>query len=61
MSDPEPDDVFRARLLRVVDPVDRPKVQVGVGPQLDRIGVRYDRLRTGVPLKDLDAGGGERI
>jgi hypothetical protein len=54
MSDREPDDVFRARLLRVVDLVDRPKVMVGVGPQLDRFGVRYDRFRTGVPLRGFD-------
>lgn len=55
MSDPEPDELFRARLLRVVDPKDRPMVLVGIGPQLDRIGARYDRFRTGVPLRSLNA------
>lgn len=52
MSDLEPDDLFRARLLRVVAAMDRPVV-VGVGSQLDRIGCKYGRFRTGMPLKGL--------
>lgn len=53
MSDPEPDELFRARLLRVVAVLDRPMVVVGVGLQLDRIGRKYGRFRTGMPLKGL--------
>lgn len=53
MSDPEPDELFRARLLRVVAVLDRPMVVVGVGSQLDRIGRKYGRFRTGMPLKGL--------
>ncbi len=54
MSDPEPDELFRARLLRVVDDADRHVAQVGVGAQLDRLGRKYDVYRTGVPLKGFD-------
>ncbi|MGW8788728.1 hypothetical protein [Heyndrickxia sporothermodurans] len=54
MSDPEPDDLFRARLLRVVDEKDRHVAQVGVGAQLDRLGRKYDVFRTGVPLKGFE-------
>jgi hypothetical protein len=57
MSGPEPDELFRARLLRVVSELDRPMTLVGVGPQLDRIGRRYDRFRTGVPLKGIGGDG----
>ena len=53
MSDPEPDELFRARLLRVVAVLDRPMVVVGVVLQLDRIGRKYGRFRTGMPLKGL--------
>lgn len=53
MSAPETDELFRARLLRVVTELDRPLTLVGVGPQLDRIGCKYNRFRTGVPLKGL--------
>jgi hypothetical protein len=53
MSDIEPDELFRARLLRVVAELDRPMTLVGVGPQLDRIGRKYNRYRTGVPLKGV--------
>ena len=57
MSGPEPDELFRARLLRVVAELDRPMTLVGVGPQLDRIGRRYDRFRTGVPLTGIGDDG----
>ena len=58
MSDPEPDELFRARLLRVVAELDRPMTLVGVGSQLDRIGRKYGCFRTGVPLKGFDAAPG---
>jgi hypothetical protein len=54
MSDPESDDLFRARLLRVVHEKDRHVAQVGIGAQLDRLGRKYDVYRTGVPLKGFD-------
>ncbi|MCJ2089537.1 hypothetical protein MKK88_26630 [Methylobacterium sp. E-005] len=54
MTDPESDDLFRARLLRVVADYERHLVRVAYGPFLDRIGRKYDRFRTGVPLKGLD-------
>jgi hypothetical protein len=54
MTDPESDELFRARLLRVVDDIDRRDAMVGVGPQLDRLGRKYDVYRTGVPLKGFD-------
>ena len=57
MSDPEPDAVFRERLLRVVSEELRPVVENAAGPELDAIGRQYDRFRTGVPLKGLEAGG----
>ncbi|TXM97284.1 hypothetical protein FV242_31940 [Methylobacterium sp. WL64] len=57
MSDIEPDELFRARLLRVVAELDRPMTLVAVGLQLDRIGRRYDRFRTGVPLEGLERAG----
>jgi hypothetical protein len=56
MSDPEPDSLFRARLLRVVDRKDLHVTLFGLGDQLDNVGRRYDRFRTGVPLKGLGAG-----
>ena len=59
MSSPEPDELFRARLLRIVAELDRPMALVGVGPQLDRIGRKYGRFRTGVPLKGFDAAPGD--
>lgn len=58
MSDPEPDAVFRERLLRVVSEELRPFVERAAGAELDAIGHQYDRFRTGVPLKGLEAGGG---
>ncbi|SDO45375.1 hypothetical protein SAMN05216360_12335 [Methylobacterium phyllostachyos] len=54
MSDPEPDAIFRKRLLQVVADEDRHTAQVGVGAQLDRLGRKYDVYRTGVPLKGFD-------
>ena len=54
MSDPEPDTIFRARLLRVVSDELRPFVRIAVGTELDAMGRRHDRFRTGVPLKGLD-------
>ena len=54
MSTPEPDDLFRARLLRVVSEELRPFVRIAVGTELDAMGRRHDRFRTGVPLKGLD-------
>jgi hypothetical protein len=57
MSGPEPDELFCARLLRVVAELDRPMTLVGVGLQLDRIGRRHDRFRTGVPLEGVGDDG----
>ena len=56
MSDPEPDYAFRERLLRVVSEDDRPRVVIATGSVLDMIGRQYDRFRTGVPLRELEAG-----
>ena len=56
MSDPEPDAVFRERLLRVVSEELRPFLHKATGPALDVIGRQYDRFRTGVPLKGLERG-----
>jgi hypothetical protein len=57
MSDPEPDAVFRERLLRIVSEQLRPFVEKATGAELDAIGRQYDRFRTGVPLKGLEAVG----
>ena len=54
MSDPEPDAIFRERLLRVVSEELRPFVERAGGTELDTIGRQYDRFRTGVPLKGLE-------
>ena len=53
MSDPEPDPVFRERLLRVVAEKDRHSALVAKGAYLDALGRKYNRFRTGVPLKGL--------
>ena len=55
MSDPEPDAIFRQRLLRAVGENLRSRVEKATGEELDAIGRQYDRFRTGVPLKSLDA------
>jgi hypothetical protein len=57
MSDPEPDAIFRERLLRVVSEDLRPLAEKATGAELDAIGRQYDRFRTGVPLKGLEAAG----
>lgn len=54
MSDPEPDSLFRARLMRVVSGKDRHLAVASSGEHLDRLGRKYDRFRTGVPLKGLE-------
>ena len=51
MSAPEPDDIFRERLLRVVADHDRHTALFARGATLDLLGRKYDRFRTGVPLK----------
>ena len=51
MSNPEPDDIFRKRLLRVVADKDRHFALVAAGGYLDALARKYDRFRTGVPLK----------
>jgi len=43
-------------LLRVVSEEDRLRVLIATGSVLDVIGRQYDRFRTGVPLKGLEAG-----
>jgi hypothetical protein len=50
MSFPEPDELFRARILRVVAENERHLVRMAYGAHLDHIGRKYDRFRTGVPL-----------
>lgn len=54
MSDPEPDELFRARLLRVVSEELRPFVRIAVGAEFDAMGRKHNRFRTGVPLKGLN-------
>lgn len=56
MSNPESDACFRERLLRVVADKDRAAAKVMAGAYLDALGRKYNRFRTGVPLKGLDAG-----
>jgi hypothetical protein len=55
MSDPEPDAMFRDRLLRVVNEELRPFVRIAIGTELDAIGRQYNRFRTGVPLKGYES------
>jgi hypothetical protein len=55
MSDPEPDAIFGERLVHVVSEELRPYVVIASGAELDVIGRRYDRFRTGVPLKGFEA------
>lgn len=54
MSDPEPDAVFRERLLREAAPEDRDRVGTAQGKELDALGRKYDVFRTGVPLDGFD-------
>ena len=56
MSHPESDVDFRERLLRVASADDRLLIIRANGAMLDAIGRKYDRFRTGVPLKGLEAG-----
>ena len=51
MSYPEPDELFCARLLQVVADRERHLVRMAYGPFLDRIGRKYNRFRSGVPLR----------
>ncbi|WP_267427003.1 hypothetical protein [Methylobacterium sp. GC_Met_2] len=51
MSHPETDDLFRARLLRVFGEELRPFIRIATGAELDAMGRKYDRFRTGVPRK----------
>jgi hypothetical protein len=53
MSDPEPDAIFRKRLICLVCDELRPFVRIAAGSELDAIGRQYDRFRTGVPLRGL--------
>ena len=53
MSDLEPDADFRERLLRIVSRNDRLPVPTSAGAQLDVIGRRCGRSRTGVPRRGL--------
>ena len=55
MTAPEPDADFRERLLRVASADDRLLIIRANGAMLDTIGRKYDRFRTGVPLKGLSA------
>lgn len=55
MGTPEPDELFRVRLLRVVPDSERHLVRMAYGAHLDRIGRKYGRFRTGVPLKGLES------
>jgi hypothetical protein len=48
--------IFGKRLLRVVAEKDRAAAQVVAGAYLDALGRKYNRFRTGMPLKGLKAG-----
>ena len=54
MSDPEPDSIFRERLLRVVSKDDFDRAMRAKGRQLDALGRKYDVFRTGIPLPGFD-------
>ena len=54
MSDPEPDAVFRERLLREVNELDRDAVLKAKGKVLDALGRKYSVFQTGVPLDGFD-------
>ncbi len=54
MATPESDEQLRARLLPVVSEELRPFVRIAVGAELDAMGRKHNRFRTGVPLKSLD-------
>ncbi|TXM97799.1 hypothetical protein FV242_30590 [Methylobacterium sp. WL64] len=56
MSDPEPDAIFRQRLLRVVAEKDRRFALVAAGIYLDQLARKYGLFRTGVPLKGIETG-----
>jgi hypothetical protein len=51
VSDPEPDAIFRERLIGLVEPELRPFVRIATGSELDAIGRKLDRFRYGAPLK----------
>jgi hypothetical protein len=53
MSDREPDELFRERVMRVASEDDRLRVGFAAGTLLDLLGRKYSRFRTGVPLKGL--------
>jgi hypothetical protein len=57
VSDPEPDACFRKRLLRVVSEKDREFALIATGAYLDTLGRKYNRFRTGVPLKGFGPRG----
>jgi hypothetical protein len=61
VSEPESDHDFRQRVLRVASEDDRPVVVISAGSLLDLIGRKYDRFRTGVPLKVLEAKGSRPV
>jgi hypothetical protein len=61
VSDPESDHDFRQRVLRVASEDDRPVTLIAAGGILDIIGRKYDRFRTGVPLKGLEARGSRPV
>ena len=54
MSNPEPDAVFRERLLREVVEADRDAVMKAKGKVLDALGRKYSLFRTGAPLDGFD-------
>jgi len=63
MSDPEPDALFRERLLRKVPEGEWDLVFRASGKRLDALGRQYDVYRTGVPLDGFDGfedGGTEK-
>jgi hypothetical protein len=57
VSEPESDHDFRQRVFRVASEHDRPVVVIATGGMLDLIGRKYDRFRTGVPLRGIEAKG----
>jgi hypothetical protein len=61
MSDPEPDAIFRKRLICLACDELRPFVRIATGSELDAIGRIYGRFRTGVPLKGFEGFRKERL
>jgi hypothetical protein len=51
-ADPEADQEFRLRILRVAQERDVREIRTARGRELDALGRRYDRFRYGAPLTE---------